>query len=321
MNYGEVLTRAWKIVWKFKVLWIFGILASCGTGSGNGGGGNNVSYQFSSGDVPPQFEQFFGNIERFANDLWWIFGLLICLTCVLVLVAIFLSTIGKIALIKGTLRAEEGAERMGFVELFNASTPYFWRVFGLSLLLFFVFFVAVMFGVLVFMAAAMATLGIALICLVPLCCLMIPVMWAVGVILEQAYIAIVIEERGIADGLSRGWEVVKTHWEPMLVMGVILIFGAMIVGLIIAVPMFLVMFPLFFTMGITGGDNMTPLVIGGMCFLIYLPVLIVAGGILKAYVQSAWTLTFLRVTGRGLTTEPAVLQSEPPLPPLEPVNV
>jgi hypothetical protein len=320
MNYGEVLSRAWKIVWKFKVLWIFGILASCGTGSGNGGGGNNVSYQFSSGDVPPQFEQFFGNIERFANDLWWIFGLLICMTCVLVLVAIFLSTIGKIALIKGTLKAEEGAERMGFVELFNASTPYFWRVFGLSLLLFFVFFVAVMFGVLVFMAAAMATLGIALICLVPLCCLMIPVMWAVGVILEQAYIAIVVEDRGISDGLARGWEVVKTHWEPMLVMGVILIFGAMIVGLIIAVPMFLIMFPLFFTMGITGGDNMAPLVIGGMCFLVYLPVLIVAGGILKAYVQSAWTLTFLRVTGRGLTPEPAVLEPEPPLPPLEPVN-
>lgn len=320
MSYGEVLTRAWKIVWKFKVLWIFGIFASCGTGSGNGGGGNNVSYQYSSGDLPPQFEQFFGNIERFANDLWWIFGLLICLTCVLVLVAIFLSTIGKIALIKGTLRAEEGAERMGFIELFNASTPYFWRVFGLSLLLFFVFFVAAMFGMLVIMAATILTFGIALMCLVPLCCLFIPVMWAIGVILEQAYIAIVVEERGIADGLTRGWEVVKTHWEPMLVMGVILIFGAIIVGLIIAVPMFLIMFPLLFTMGITGGNNMAPLAIGGICFLLYLPVLILASGIIKAYVQSAWTLTFLRVTGRGLTTEPAVFEPEPPLPPLEPVN-
>jgi hypothetical protein len=320
MNYGEVLTRAWKIVWKFKILWIFGILASCGTGSGNGGGGNNVSYQFSNGELPPQVEQFFGNFDRFANEMWWIFGLILCLTCVLVLLVIFLSTIGKIALIKGTLKAEEGAERMGFVELFNASTPYFWRVFGMSILLFFGFFVVVMFGVLVFMAAAMATLGIALICLLPLCCLMIPVMWAVGVILEQAYIAIVVEERGIADGLSRGWEVAKSHWEPMLVMGVILIFGGAIVGLIIAVPIFLVMFPLLFTLGITGGDSMAPLAVGGICFLLYLPVLILASGIIKAYVQSAWTLTFLRVTGRGLTTEPAALQSEPPLPPLEPVN-
>jgi hypothetical protein len=209
---------------------------------------------------------------------------------------------------------------MGFVELFKESLPYFWRVLGLSILLFLVFFVAVMFGVLVFMAATMVTFGIALICLVPLCCLMIPIMWAIGVILEQAYIAIVVEDRGMADGLSRGWEVVKTHWEPMLVMGAILIFGAMIVGLIIAVPMFLILFPLFFTMGFTGGDNMTALVIGGLCFLVYLPVLILASGIIKAYVHSAWTWTFLRVTGRGPVSEPAPAEPEPPLPPLEPVN-
>jgi hypothetical protein len=316
MNYGEVLTRAWKIVWKFKILWIFGIFASCGTGGG--GGGNNVSYQFSSGELPPQVEQFFGNFDRFLNEMWWIFGLIICLTCVLVLLAIFLSTIGRIALIKGTLRAEEGAERMGFVELFNASTPYFWRVFGLSLLLFLVFFVSIMFGVLVFIGATMLTFGIALICLLPLCCLLIPVMWAIGVILEQAYIAIVVEDLGIADGLSRGWEVAKSHWEPMLVMGVILIFGAMIAGLIIAIPIIMITFPLFFALGFSGSNSMMPLAIGGICFLIYLPVLIVAGGILKAYVQSAWTLTFLRVTGHGESAEPAA--PEAPLPPLEPVN-
>ncbi len=50
-NFGEVLTRAWKTIWKHKVLWIFGILASCarGGGSSNGGGGSS-SYQTSSGE-------------------------------------------------------------------------------------------------------------------------------------------------------------------------------------------------------------------------------------------------------------------------------
>jgi hypothetical protein len=318
MNYGEVLTRAWKIVWKYKVLWIFGILASCGTGGS--GGGNNFSYQFSNGDLPPQFQQFFNNSGQFFNDFWWVIGLLICLTCVLVMVAIFLSTIGRIALIKGTLRAETGAERLGFIDLFNESTPYFWRVFGLSILLFFVFFVAVMFGVLIFMAAAMATFGIALICLLPLCCLMIPVMWAVSVILEQAYIAIVAEDRGVIEGLTRGWDVVKSHWEPMLIMALILIFGGAIVGFIIAIPLFIILFPLFFMMGITSGGNMAPLAVGGICFLIYLPVLILAGGIIKAYIQSAWTLTFLRVTGSGSAAEAAPAEPDVSLPPLEPVN-
>ncbi len=31
-NFGEVLSRAWQIIWKHKVLWIFGILASCSQG-------------------------------------------------------------------------------------------------------------------------------------------------------------------------------------------------------------------------------------------------------------------------------------------------
>ena len=55
MDYGEVLSKAWKIVWKFKILWIFGILASCtgNAGSGVGSGGNNgVRYTVSSRDLP-----------------------------------------------------------------------------------------------------------------------------------------------------------------------------------------------------------------------------------------------------------------------------
>ena len=34
-NFGEVLTRAWQIIWKHKVLWIFGFLAGCGQGGTN----------------------------------------------------------------------------------------------------------------------------------------------------------------------------------------------------------------------------------------------------------------------------------------------
>jgi hypothetical protein len=314
MNYGEVLTRAWKIIWKFKVLWIFGILSSCGHS------GPNVNYQLSSQDLSPQVQQAFGGSERFFNDYWWVIALFIMLLCVIIVVVIFLTTIGKIGLIKGTLKAEEGAERLGFIELFNLSTPYFWRVLALSLLLFFVFFVAIALGTLVFIATATLTFGIALICLIPLCCLLIPVMWAIGVILEQAYIAIVVEDRGVLDGLTRGWEVARTHWEPMLVMGVILIFGAAIIGLIIAIPVFMILFPLLFALGISRGSNMTPLVIGGICFIAYLPILLLLNGILTTYVQSAWTLTFLRVTGRGPNPEAAPLEPGETLPPLEPVN-
>jgi len=52
-NFGEVLTRAWQIIWKHKVLWIFGFLAGCGQsgssvrgnfGSGSRGSGGNGGF-------------------------------------------------------------------------------------------------------------------------------------------------------------------------------------------------------------------------------------------------------------------------------------
>jgi hypothetical protein len=34
--------------------------------------------------------------------------------------------------------------------------------------------------------------------------------------------------------------------------------------------------------------------------VVYLPVLIVLGGVLKTYLSSVWTLTYRRLTGAGL---------------------
>jgi uncharacterized membrane protein YgcG len=73
-NFGEVLTRAWKIIWKHKILWIFGILASCARGSGGGGngGGGSRNYQTSpGGDMPfggGQVEQFMNQVGQYLED-------------------------------------------------------------------------------------------------------------------------------------------------------------------------------------------------------------------------------------------------------------
>ncbi|GEM_PF-5728360 len=43
-NLGEVLTTSWKTIWKHKVLWVFGILASFARGGrgSSAGGGNSI---------------------------------------------------------------------------------------------------------------------------------------------------------------------------------------------------------------------------------------------------------------------------------------
>ncbi len=64
-NFGEVLTRAWQIIWKNKILWIFGILASCARGNagGAGGGGGNSGYRFESGQRPPFADEHLASLR------------------------------------------------------------------------------------------------------------------------------------------------------------------------------------------------------------------------------------------------------------------
>jgi hypothetical protein len=303
MNYGEVLSRAWQIVWKHKVLWIFGILAGC---TNAGGGSSNLSYSFSQSDVSPQMQMYLNQLERIPEWQWIAIVVIAFLVIfVLAVLVIFLSTVGRIGIIRGTQKADQGEARLSFGELFNGSLPYFWRVFLMNLLVGLVVAVIIFLLVILGIIGAVVTVGIALLCLLPLLCLIIPISWLLYVVVEQANIAIVVENKGILDGLQRGWEVFRTNLGAMIVMGLILIIGVgLIGGMIVGIPLFLIVIPamsgaIIGTQTAIGGG----LLIAGLCFVAYLPFLLAFSGILTSYMESAWTLTFMRLTAPEKTLD------------------
>ena len=134
MDFGYVLKRAWEIIWKFKVLWIFGILASCGQAGSSGGSNIRVHCsQARNANVAPQVEQFFNQLDPAVIAFLIALGILVILA--LIILAILLGTVGRVGLIRGTMKAEQGAERLTFGELWRDGLAYFWRVFGLNLLI------------------------------------------------------------------------------------------------------------------------------------------------------------------------------------------
>lgn len=305
MDFGDVLSRAWQIIWKHKVLWIFGILASCGNANGSPG---NAQSSFQ-GDVPPGVERFFDQFGRIPNwQIAVIIGIAILVILLLVALAIFLSTVGRVGLIQGTLRADQGEQQLVFGELFGDTLPYFWRVFGLNLV---VGLAGVLLGLILLVPFALfgaLTLGFGFLCLIPLICLFIPFFWLVGLVVEQANIAIVVEDIGIFDGLRAGWEVFKTNLGSILVMGLILSLGVNLIGgLIIGLPLALIFSPAIIA-AVTGAERAfgSGLLITAICFVAFLPVLLILSGALRSYIESAWTLTYLRLT-RG----PAQAEAEP----------
>ena len=63
-----------------------------------------------------------------------------------------------------------------------------------------------------------------------------------------------------------------------------------------------------FAAGSSGQNpSYTPLIVAGICFAVYLPFLWVLNGILTTYLQSAWALTYLRLTRPKAAPEAAVI--------------
>lgn len=317
-NFGEVLSRAWQIIWKHKVLWIFGIFAGCSRGSGSfrgnsgGGGGGNGGF----GQLPPEVMRVLEFIQQ--NLVAFI-----VLGCILVLliwaVTIFLGTIGKVGLIRGTFQAEGGAEKLIFGQLFSESMPYFWRIFGLSLIVaipILVVFAALIAGVVAFAisasngndAARVGVFGL-LPLLIGCFCLLIPVMFVVGMIIRQAENAIVLEDLPVLPAISRGWDVFRANLGPVILMAIILAILGVIVGIVIAIPVLAIVVPAAITFAVGQAQDWTPMIFAGVCLCLYIPVAWLLNGILAAYTESAWTLTYMRLTAKPQDNAPAVLEA------------
>lgn len=309
MDFGKVLTRAWEIIWKHKILWVFGILASCGSQGGNFGG--NFNYNMSSGDIsnlPPQWQEFFRNLqngfERTPDErIVGFIIIVVCIVLVLALIAWLLSIFGRVSLIKGTLLAEAG-KGFTFGSLARESFPVYGSALLLSILLAVLPILVGIFFLIVLGAFSVITLGFGLLCAIPLLCLLIPLAIAYNVYAEMAYVALVSEGLGVIEAINRGWQVFRNNLANVLVIALILIIGGLFAGIILGLPIVFVFAPFLIGMLANTPDAQNSgLIISGICLVLALPLIILGNGILHSYLQSAWTLAYqqLSATKKKLT--------------------
>lgn len=320
MNYGEVLNKSWKIIWKHKILWLFGLLASCGRGGGGGGGGggsgsgietrgdaffNRLDFPFRQ--IPPWLDEIIKSIEHMAESgmIWLLVAGIIAVVFLSVVITIALNVIGRAGLVRGTWRADDGEEKLAFGSLLRESLHPFWRVFLLILLIGVVAVIVIAAITVPLILFGIMTMGIGLIFLLPLICLLIPVGAAVSAFEELAVVAIAGEDKGVFDSIRRAWRVVCAAPGPLIVMALILFIGGGIIRIVIELPAILILIPIVtgFLIGsqsaITGG-----FITAGVLFLIYLPVAILLSSVLQAYLGSAWALTFRRLAPAEAKTTP-----------------
>lgn len=306
MDYGKVFTRAWEIIWKNRVLWIFGILASCGSGGGGGGGsGNfNVGDQAGpSGELPPELQRIYLQIERFFENtpqetiVLWVVGL-VCVALLIGLLFWAISVFGRLGVIRGAVLADAGTG-FNFGSLASESWARLGGALWMNFLLGLIPAAVVILLVIIGALFAGLTMGVGLLCLVPVFCILVPFFIAYSVYIEVANVAYVSEGLSSSDAISKGWDVFRNNLGSVVVMALILFVGGILASIVLALPFVIIAAPAFF--GVLAGNEdflNSGLIISAICLVLAIPILVVANGILQSYIHSAWTLAYAQMSGQ-----------------------
>ena len=316
MNYGEIFSKSWKIVWKYKALWLFGLLSSCAR-SVNSGSGSNSGQSSSalpnSGVLAAPSLQWPGQINQWLLQLqhqWdaepWAVLLFVLATFIfvfaIIIASIFFGTLGRAGVARGAWLADQNeGEKLGLGRIFSESLPYFWQILLLTVIVWLIVMVVVSVIMLPLMIVFLLTAGIAIFFLIPILLPLGLVMLVAGLVVfiltEQAVVAIVAEDLNAFAALERAWNLLRSEPLPHLVVGIVTQIGKGIVSFIIALPVFLTFMPLFFALffetkaAVGIGAGLT-----GMAFMLYLPFILILTGILHAYIGSVWVITFRQLS-------------------------
>jgi len=325
MDFGEILSKAWKTIWKHKILWLFGILAGCGAGQAGGGGGGGGGGSTSAIQMPSQqglgngpsifgpsvqraFQDFGNFIESIPVVVWIGVAIFFILaTIIMSVIFLMLGTLGTTGVIKGTILGDEegdpAAKPLSIGKVFRGLRPYYWRVFLLNLGLRIAGFFVAIFLFLPIILLAICTCGLGLF-------LFIPIGWFISLMVNFSTIAIIEEDQGLFPAIGRAWKVITRNLGNVLLMFLILGIGQLIVGLVIGLPLLIAPVPFLVNLFATGFRNVTiGLVLSGVLFLALIPLVVFLSGVLKTYVLSSWTLTYRRLIQQE-ALEPTLLNGE-----------
>lgn len=286
-NFGEILTRAWQIAWRHKVLWIAGIAVSL--------------VGLISAAISLAFNQPFASLMEsgpqdagrnlapilLSNGLTFLFSIL----------SIPISVLGMMVPSLGTIQAEKGNPNIDFIELLRASLPYFWRVLGIFLLVWVGMFVIV--GVLIgcLVLLSIVTLGLGTLCMFPVMLLFIPLAIVVYAGVELGMSAVLVDNLDFSTAIRRAWELVKKNIGAVAILSIILYLVSTIIGMIVTLPMMVPMFGFMFNMGAEPDMESFERLFRNMTLwmLAFSPLYAILQGLVLTFMQSAWTLTYMRL--------------------------
>lgn len=289
MNHGKILKRALETTWRYRVLWVFGILIALVTPRGGGsGGGGNVSIpgngdlgrfqmtpdwlplEMGPGDLPLISPQVVSGIIAAGIAIAVGLG---CMVLLVALVTTVLRYLSHTALVRLVDHHEETGERQGVRQGFRLGwSRSALHLFLIDLLIgvptavvFILLFLLALFPLLLWATGSQIAgiIGtVAVVGLVLMVVLLLVIVTAVVTLLTHFFRrACVLRKLGVFHAIGQGFGLVRRHPKDVAIMWLIMI-GAGLAWLLIMVPLMILFVLLALALG-----GVPALVMGGLASL------------------------------------------------------
>jgi len=286
MDYGVLVSRALRIMWKYKYLWILGFLVSLGEG-----GGQVIVNFHKKSDLTSSFLAQPGIILLLVLSGVFLF--------VLFLILRYIAHGGLIHCVNRIDRSEP----TGLGDGWKAGLRNFWRLFGIGILiLLMIISVTVVFAAPVVVAFLIhKTLGIlSLVFFIPLFVIALIVICFIDAYADRVC---VIEGKGVTDSIKEGWFTFRNNLGKSIFVATISLFSSIVYGtLFILIGLGLVA-DFFLAWAFAG--LIPAMLIGISIMLVYV---VITEGIFTTFLSAFWTLSYSEI--KGLIPKPAIAQSD-----------
>jgi len=289
MDYGNILTRSWHIIWNHKYMILLGVLVALGSGGGGFGTGGPSGFGGESGNNGFQFEGSppdFGQIEGIGGLA---VGVIIVIVGLALLIGLAVWAVSRVA--GGGLIAAadtvDGGGRSSFGQAWQAGWARGWRLIGIGLLPLIPVLILIVAGIgLGGLLYGFSTVSNESTVVAPtvwpavglgvLACLMIPIAVVLNLLRTFADRACMLEDLPVLASYSRGWGVLSANLGPAVILFVI----QLAIGFGLAIVLFL------------------PGIIMILCCILW-PLFLLIQGAISAYFSTMWTLAWREWTGTG----------------------
>lgn len=299
MNYGEIISEAFRLAWRNRFLWFFGFFVA--------GGGGLFNFPSNLGVNPGGNSGVSSNgIGQFVSENLGLIVAAVALLAVLALIFIVLTLISQGALAE-SVAALHRSETRRFSSAWRTGISSFWRVLGQAILFFLIWLallVAIVLpAILIVLGILAATespglraLFIGLVVLLAII-VFIVLLVALFVIGQFALRNLVVDGERVFGSVGAGYRLFRRNLGRSLLVWIIkvaLSIGLgiayftvfLILGLVLVGPAVALFFAGYTTAGIVVG------IVGGPLFLV---IIVVISGALGAFSHAYWTLAYLRL--------------------------